>query len=190
MEHVASFRGHSAIRFAVRAALATVVAGSWSVPALAQEPETSASGEAVDEIIVTGSRIRGAVPVGSTVTTVDRQDIELGAPVSTTALLQRLPQVFNLGVSESSRGQSGGSGNITYGSAINLRIDNSASVNNGTIGILSDGSLSTVRISETTVTGNATGLSISNSGVLASYGNNRVNGNGADGAPNQFPGEV
>jgi iron complex outermembrane receptor protein len=151
MEHVASFRGHSAIRFAVRAALATVVAGSWSVPALAQEPETSATGEAVDEIIVTGSRIRGAVPVGSTVTTVDRQDIELGAPVSTTALLQRLPQVFNLGVSESSRGQSGGSGNITYGSAINLRglgpfstltlIDGHRAVPQGTTGFGVDASI-------------------------------------------------
>ena len=151
MEHVASFRGHSAIRFAVRAALATVVAGGWSLPVLAQEPETSAAGEAVDEIIVTGSRIRGAVPVGSTVTTVDRQDIELGAPVSTTALLQRLPQVFNLGVSESSRGQSGGSGNITYGSAINLRglgpfstltlIDGHRAVPQGTTGFGVDASI-------------------------------------------------
>lgn len=47
-----------------------------------------------------------------------------------------------------------------------------------------------MRISDVTVTGNGTGLSISNSGVLASYGNNRVNGNTADGAPNQFPGEI
>src|SRR6185369_11382228 len=32
-----------------------------------------------------------------------------------------IPQVLDLGVSENSRGQTGGSGNITYGNTINLR---------------------------------------------------------------------
>ena len=121
MNHVAAFRGHAAIRCAVRAALAAAAACGFTHTAWAQEPASPPAGDNLDEIIVTGSRIRGAEPVGSTVITVSRQDIDLAAPVSTTALLQRLPQVFNLGVSENSRGQSGGSGNITYGSAINLR---------------------------------------------------------------------
>jgi hypothetical protein len=98
-----------------------MAASGWSGTALAQAPAPPDKSDELDEIVVTGSRIRGAEPVGSTVITVSRQDIEVAAPVSTTALIQRLPQVFNLGVSESSRGQSGGSGNITYGSAINLR---------------------------------------------------------------------
>jgi iron complex outermembrane recepter protein len=123
MEHVELFRAagsNGAVRRAVRAALAAAALGGFSMAVTAQEaPATDASD--LDEIVVTGSRIRGAVPVGSTVTTVSRQDIDLAAPTSTTALVQRLPQVFNLGVSENSRGQSGGSGNITYGSAINLR---------------------------------------------------------------------
>jgi hypothetical protein len=76
------------------------------------------------------------------------------------------------------------------GSVINLMVESSASVNNGTIGILSDGALSTVRISNATATGNGTGLQISNGAVLASHGNNRVGGNGTDGAPNQTPGEI
>jgi iron complex outermembrane receptor protein len=110
------------IRQAVRAALAAATMSAHAVNAVAQEPTPApATTGDLAEIIVTGSRIRGATPVGSTVTTVSRQDIDLAAPVSTTALVQRLPQVFNLGVSESSRGQSGGSGNITYGSSINLR---------------------------------------------------------------------
>jgi len=121
MEHVSAFRGHHAIRFAVRAVLAAATAGGLSVAVQAQSPAPPLTDGNLDEIVVTGSRIRGAQPVGSTVTTVSRQDIQLAAPVSTTALVQRLPQVFNLGVSENSRGQSGGSGNITYGSAINLR---------------------------------------------------------------------
>lgn len=148
MKHVAS---HSMIRIAVRAALATVAAGAWSASALGQEAPPATPDGNLAEIVVTGSRIRGAEPVGSTVTTVSRQEIEMTAPVSTTALLQRLPQVFNLGVSESSRGQSGGSGNITYGSAINLRglgpfstltlIDGHRAVPQGTTGFGVDASI-------------------------------------------------
>jgi iron complex outermembrane recepter protein len=139
------------IRLAVRAALAAVAASGWSMSASGQEATPPPAADDLDEIIVTGSRIRGAEPVGSTVTTVSRQDIELAAPVSTTALIQRLPQVFNLGVSESSRGQSGGSGNITYGSAINLRglgpfstltlIDGHRAVPQGTTGFGVDASI-------------------------------------------------
>lgn len=126
MEHVELFRAarrvgcNGAVRRAVRDALAAAAMSACAVTAAAQDPAPADAGD-LAEIIVTGSRIRGATPVGSTVTTVSRQDIDLAAPVSTTALVQRLPQVFNLGVSENSRGQSGGSGNITYGSAINLR---------------------------------------------------------------------
>ena len=121
MNHVTAFGGNRLVRCAVRTTLAAMAASGWSGTALAQVPAPPDKGDELDEIVVTGSRIRGAEPVGSTVITVSRQDIEVAAPVSTTALIQRLPQVFNLGVSESSRGQSGGSGNITYGSAINLR---------------------------------------------------------------------
>jgi iron complex outermembrane receptor protein len=75
----------------------------------------------VEQIIVTGSRIRGVAPVGSAIVSVTRDDIESSGAVSTAQMLMEVPQVFNLGVSESSRGQSGGSGNITYGSSVNLR---------------------------------------------------------------------
>jgi iron complex outermembrane receptor protein len=121
MVEVAEFRGEGTLRRAVRCALATLVASSWAGVGHAQQPAPPVEPSDLDEVVVTGSRIRGAVPVGSVVTTVSREEIDLTAPVSTTALVQRLPQVFNLGVSENSRGQSGGSGNITYGSAINLR---------------------------------------------------------------------
>ncbi|MDP3670436.1 MAG: TonB-dependent receptor [Telluria sp.] len=87
----------------------------------AQPPATAAPAEAMDQVVVTGSRIRGVAPVGSPVVSVTRGDIEASGAVSTAQLLQEVPQVFNLGVSESSRGQSGGSGNITYGSSVNLR---------------------------------------------------------------------
>ena len=73
------------------------------------------------EIVVTGSRIRGAAPVGSTVIAVDRRAIEASGAVTTDRLLKEIPQVFDLGTSENSRGQSGGNSNITFGNSINIR---------------------------------------------------------------------
>jgi iron complex outermembrane receptor protein len=84
-------------------------------------PAGTENGEKIEQIVVTGSRIRGVAPVGSPVVSVTRADIDASGAVSTASMLQEVPQVFNLGVSESSRGQSGGAGNITYGSSVNLR---------------------------------------------------------------------
>jgi iron complex outermembrane receptor protein len=74
-----------------------------------------------NQVVITGSRIRGVAPVGSSVISVGRADIDNSGATSTAGLLQEVPQVMNLGVSESSRTTSGGSGNITYGSSVNLR---------------------------------------------------------------------
>lgn len=82
------------------------------------EPEAVADDTA---IIVTGSRIRGVAPVGSPLQSLGRDAIEASPAVTTDRLLRELPQVFDLGVSENSRGQSGGSSNITYGNSVNLR---------------------------------------------------------------------
>ncbi|ODP37760.1 TonB-dependent receptor domain-containing protein [Sphingomonas turrisvirgatae] len=106
-------------------ALAIALGGN---AALAQEPVPNAGPETVttdqaqqDGIVVTGSRLRGAAPVGSTVIAVDREAIVDSGAVSTDRLIQQIPQVLDLGVSENSRGQGGGSGNIAYGNTINLR---------------------------------------------------------------------
>ena len=73
------------------------------------------------EIIVTGSRIAGQVPVGSTVTTIGRDEIENSGQVTLDRMIKELPQVFDLGFSENSRAQSGGNGNATWSNSINLR---------------------------------------------------------------------
>src|SRR5690606_41940622 len=73
------------------------------------------------EIVVTGSRLRGVAPVGSSVIALSADDVAASGAVTTDRLIRQIPQVFDLGVSENSRGQSGGSGNITYGNSINLR---------------------------------------------------------------------
>ncbi len=133
-----------------RSLLAAAIAVAAPMASLAQEPAAEPATN-LDEIIITGSRIRGTSVVGSPVTQVSREDIDLVAPLTTSALIQKLPQVFNLGISENSRGQSGGSGNITYGSAINLRgigpystltlLDGHRAVPQGTTGFAVDPSI-------------------------------------------------
>ncbi|MFB0872985.1 MULTISPECIES: TonB-dependent receptor [unclassified Sphingobium] len=95
----------------------SLMALAW--PAMAQDVPQEATSAA--DIVVTGSRVRGATPVGSTVTTLGRAEMEASSAVTVDRMIKEIPQVFDLGVSENSRGQSGGSGNITYGNSVNLR---------------------------------------------------------------------
>ncbi|MEK8052732.1 TonB-dependent receptor [Ideonella sp. DXS22W] len=100
-------------------ALATLLAAA--AQAQAQTAAAAADTASSSEVVITGSRIRGAPAIGAPVGAVSRDDIETSGASSTAQIIQQMPQVFNLGVSESSRGQGGGAGNITYGSGINLR---------------------------------------------------------------------
>ncbi|MFM1885713.1 MAG: hypothetical protein RL026_870 [Pseudomonadota bacterium] len=110
-------KGHQ-VTIAVRHAILGV-----GLVALAGAPSwaSAAEDEVPEEIVVTGSRVRGAQPVGSAVTTVGRDEIDRAGQISTDRILKELPQNFDLGVSENSRGQSGGAGNIVYGNTVNLR---------------------------------------------------------------------
>src|SRR5262245_58768220 len=88
----------------LRAALAAILSGAAAQAVFAQE--TPVEGE-LDEIVVTGSRIRGAAPVGSSVVGLERTDIEAAAGVTVDRIIREQPMVFDLGVSETSRNQSG-----------------------------------------------------------------------------------
>jgi len=82
---------------------------------------TSAHAQEVDEVVVTGSRIRGAEAVGSNVISLDRDVIvETGAP-STGDLLRKVPQIVGLGASETASGAQNGAANATRSVAVNLR---------------------------------------------------------------------
>lgn len=84
----------------------------------------SMDGVASSEIVVTGSRIRGAGPVGSPVVTLDRAAIEKSGYGTVQQLLQSLPQNFGGGSNETTTGATtrNGTGNdATLGSSINLR---------------------------------------------------------------------
>ncbi len=82
----------------------------------AAEDETSK-----DEIVVTGTSLRGVPPVGSSLIQVSRAEIDASPAVTTTQLIREVPQIFNFGVTDAARNQSGGAGNIVYGNSINIR---------------------------------------------------------------------
>ena len=97
----------------------------------AQAPAGTAAGAAtassasddqsLQEIVVTGTLIRGAAPVGSTLIAVDQADLQATGGNDVISMLLNVPQVSPLGVSESQRTGTGGAGNITLGNSINLR---------------------------------------------------------------------
>lgn len=86
----------------------------------ASSPSRTDGSEPAGDIVVTGSRIKGTAPVGSTVLTVNRDAIEATGATTTAELLAQLPQVNNLGISESSRTSTGGALNATYAQGINI----------------------------------------------------------------------
>lgn len=76
------------------------------------------------DIIVTGTRIRGAAPVGSSLVTVDRRDIDRSGYATTQQILAALPQNFAGGANEGTVGfsvRNNSSTNFGFGSGVNLR---------------------------------------------------------------------
>jgi hypothetical protein len=67
---------------------------------------------------------------------------------------------------------------------VKMLIGDSVSTHNGTSGILANG-LATVTLSDVVVTDNPNGLTATSGGQILSFGNNKVQGNTADGAPSQ-----
>jgi iron complex outermembrane receptor protein len=76
----------------------------------------------VEEVVVTGSRIRGVEAVGSSVITLGSDQIAKQPSASVHDLLKTVPQVAGFGIDPSSAVVTGTSGtNTTRGSALNLR---------------------------------------------------------------------
>ena len=76
------------------------------------------------EIVVTGTRIRGAAPAGSNVITIDREAIERSGYATTQQVLQSLPQNFGGGPNEGTTGftvRNNANSNFGFGSSVNLR---------------------------------------------------------------------
>jgi iron complex outermembrane receptor protein len=97
--------------------IAAMYAGGAMTAAMAQQAPAK-----MDSVVVTGTLIRGAAPVGAPVTKLDREAIEKSGAASTTDLLRLLPQVQNLGADEGhTNAAQNANQNVTLGSGINLR---------------------------------------------------------------------
>ncbi|PZR35489.1 TonB-dependent receptor [Caulobacter segnis] len=80
--------------------------------------------EQVAEVVVTGTRIRGAAPAGAQVITISREDIEASGYATTQQIVQALPQNFGGGANEATTmlsTRSGAGSNTGMGSGVNLR---------------------------------------------------------------------
>jgi hypothetical protein len=71
----------------------------------------------------------------------------------------------------------------TATSAINIMVDRATISNNFQAGISSGNANSTIRIGNSAISGNTTGVASVGGGILRSYKNNFINGNGSDGTP-------
>jgi hypothetical protein len=67
---------------------------------------------------------------------------------------------------------------------VRMMLNHVVTANNLGEGVRSVGANAVVRIGNSVVTGNGTGLVVSGGGVIQSYGNNQINGNGVDGTAN------
>jgi hypothetical protein len=67
-------------------------------------------------------------------------------------------------------------------SSLNVMLNDSVIANNSGIGILASGGTARVRVGNTTISGNGTGLSFGGGAIVNTYQNNRLDGNGVDGA--------
>ena len=83
----------------------------------------------------------------------------------------------------SGNAKAGFTGSSTNG-PVTLVLDRVVANNNGTNGVQAVNPGATVLIGNSTITGNSTGVSTTNSGVVQSYKNNQINGNlVSDGTP-------
>ncbi len=117
-------------RYSVDAALSALLSGSGLradlignalVIRLSNDQDQDSPGE---DILVTGTRIRGRGPVGSKVVTIDRKAIDNSGYATTQQILQAIPQNFGGGPSDASRGGTLADSailNSGRGSSVNLR---------------------------------------------------------------------
>ena len=103
-------------RIVILAGITTGLLGIAS-PAFAADDEQTASRKSPSPAAACAAQ----APVGSAVIALDRDDITASGQVTVDRIIKEIPQNFDLGVSENSRGQSGGAGNIVYGNTVNLR---------------------------------------------------------------------
>src|SRR5687768_2882297 len=99
---------------------ANVAAAQVSAPP-AGEQDSVAQGS-IDEVVVTGTSLKGSAPVGTQVQVLGADDLRATGVANTNEIMKSVPQVVNLGQDEGrGGGVQGAQGNITQSKTINLR---------------------------------------------------------------------
>jgi hypothetical protein len=115
--------------------------------------------------------------MGTTNSVLNHVDIEnnSGFGLNVTSVGQTINVTFNDSVCASNLG----TGIIASGtSPVNLMVRNSTIANNGVNGLGADLSGATVRVTRSTITGNFNGWIATRSGIVSSYADNNIDGNG------------
>lgn len=99
----------------------STAAVSGTEPEESELQDASASTVNLEEVVVTGSQIRGATPVGSPVITLDRQEIARAGVATVQQLIATLPQNFGGDASEDVRTTGANTRNTNGGTGVNLR---------------------------------------------------------------------
>lgn len=103
------------------AAQAAVTAAPATAPAPQIPAEAAPAAESPQDIVVTGTSIRGAPPVGSALIQLGRDEIEASTSATTDQLVREVPQIFNFGITDATRGGASGGSNIVFSNSINIR---------------------------------------------------------------------
>jgi len=122
-EMMISFTQRRPAMLLTRTAVGALALG-LTAPVLAQGEPAAPTAEPAptgEEIVVTGSRIRGVAPVGSAVIAIDSEKMLEEPVTSTNDLLRRVPQVVSLGANRAGGSAQNGAANATRGAGINLR---------------------------------------------------------------------
>ncbi len=98
----------------------------FATQAGAQETANAPSADSVSsEVVVTGTRIRGVAPVGSSLVQVDREELRKSGLTSTADLLARVPSVLTLGSGTAYTGGAAQQGNdlnaLAFNKSANIR---------------------------------------------------------------------
>lgn len=103
---------------AVRLTIAAAAVG-LSAPVVGQTPQSDA--EKITEVFVTGSRIRGIAPVGSSTIGIDQELIIESGALTTADVLREVPQITSLGINAEGSFGANAATNITRANSPNLR---------------------------------------------------------------------
>jgi iron complex outermembrane receptor protein len=99
------------------------LAAAFAAPVLAQSAEPTEPATTIDDVVVTGTLVRGIAPVGAPVIGINAEDMLAAGVSNTVELLRKVPQISNIGMDDGRSNSSAGlqNSNSTQGSGINMR---------------------------------------------------------------------